>query len=285
MDGVVFQANGLAPLGETMSIRVLTTEEHIRVVERLVKVADISGVKWHAAGPEYTSLMACFLLHQLSAAEALLSLQSLCGSVWFPAAVGYTIVRPMFEINITAHYITKDPANRSRQYVDFGPVLTKRSMDACSKHRSSPDARWREAMGLEWQHHWASREAEINSKYQAVRSKFETVTKNDRRISCQNWSGRSLRQMAIEVDHEEAYDMFYAELSSFTHADVHLADGYLRIKPDGLSWTQRPNEFDVANVFRHAASFLTCFLELFGEQFRAWSTSDVEVCWNIGRTV
>jgi hypothetical protein len=85
--------------------------------------------------------------------------------------------------------------------------------------------------------------------------------------------------MASEVDHIEAYDVFYSELSLFTHADVRLADRYLQHRPDGPIWSQKANEFDVGNVFRHAASFLTCNLELFGNQFNIWTEAEVSDCW------
>lgn len=97
----------------------------------------------------------------------------------------------------------------------------------------------------------------------------------------QNWTGKTFRQMAADVDHIEAYDLFYAELSSFTHADVHLADRYLQNSPDGPTWSQRANEGDVGNVFRHAASFLTCFFELFSAQFGTWTEAEVRGCWKL----
>jgi hypothetical protein len=96
-----------------------------------------------------------------------------------------------------------------------------------------------------------------------------------------NWSGKTVRQMAAEVDHIEAYDIFYAELSSFTHVDVRLADRFLQRRPDGLVWSQRAGEGDVGNVFRHAASFLTCYLELFGRQFKTWPEAEVQKCWHM----
>jgi hypothetical protein len=36
---------------------------------------------------------------------------------------------------------------------------------------------------------------------------------------------------------------------------------------------------DLGNVFRYAASFLTCYLDLFGRQFKTWSQVEVEECW------
>ena len=87
--------------------------------------------------------------------------------------------------------------------------------------------------------------------------------------------------MAQEVDHLEAYDIFYSELSSFAHLDVHSADRFLKCPPNGPVWSQRANEYDVGNVFRHAASFLTCYLGLFGREFQMFSEVEVKNCWNV----
>jgi hypothetical protein len=98
-----------------------------------------------------------------------------------------------------------------------------------------------------------------------------------------NWSGKSLRQMAVDVHHEEAYDIFYADLSSFAHADVRLADRFLRTTGPELAWSQRASDVDVGFVFRYAAIFLTCFLELFGQQFGLWEESQIEECWRFDK--
>ncbi len=265
-----------------MPIKWFTVEQHQQVVENLVALArSVDGMRYHSAGPEYTSLMVCFLLHNLSVAKALLSLRDSFGNEWFPCTAGYVIVRSMFETEVTAHYISKSPRDRSRRYIDFGHILSKREMDICRKHRESRSPQWREVMNLMWDNVWASKENEIHSKYSAVRSTFETVTKKGGKRELHNWSGKTFRQMAVEVDHEEAYDVFYAELSSFTHVDVRLADRFLRIHPNGLSWSLRSSESDVGNVFRYAASFLTCFLELLAEQFSVWKKEDVRKCWDV----
>ncbi len=87
--------------------------------------------------------------------------------------------------------------------------------------------------------------------------------------------------MAKEVNHAEAYDIFYAELSSFAHINIRLADRFLQTREDGLIWSQRASEFDFGNVFRHAATFLTCYLELFAEQFGTWEKNEVQNCWEL----
>jgi hypothetical protein len=266
-----------------MAVKLLTVEQHQEVLKRLFELGkQRSGrIPVHAAGDEYTSLMICFLLHSASAAESILRLSASFGDEWFPVTVGYSIVRPMFEIDVTAHYITKSPAERARQYIEFDAVLNKRKMDACAKHRKSGNVSWREGMELEWQHYWASREADVCKKFEAVASRF-TRQQNPRKGELfDSWSGKSIRKMAEEVDHLESYDVFYSELSSFTHGNVHLADRFLHRQADGPVWSRRSNEFDVGNVFRHAAGFLTCYMQLFGQQFKTWSDAEVEACWEM----
>jgi hypothetical protein len=265
-----------------MSIKFLTVEEHRQVVKKLVSIAkNFHGVHDHKAGFEYTSLMVCFLLHNIASADVLLRLWESLSKIWFPVTVGYNIVRSMFESDVTAHYISRDPTLRAHKYISFGSVLNKREMDAYFKHRKSKDPQWREVMELYWQKHWSLKESEINAKYHEVITEFENKDKNRKRVRFKNWSGKTIKDMAIEVDHEEAYDIFYSELSSFTHVDVHLADKFLHIGDKGFSWSMRASESDVSNVFRHAAQFLTCFLELFGEQFDLWNKNDVQKAWNL----
>ena len=87
--------------------------------------------------------------------------------------------------------------------------------------------------------------------------------------------------MAKEVDHTEAYDTFYADLSSFTHVNVEMANRLLRLGDGKATWTQRASEFDVGSVFRYPAIFLSCFLEFFGQEMRAWEREAVTACWDI----
>ena len=262
----------------------LTVKQHQEVLRRLLGLAKgrPGEIPIHSAGLGYSSLMICFLLHNLSAAETLLRILESFGDAWFPVTVGYAMARTMFEADVTAHHISQMPAERARQYIEFGALLKKRQMDACLEHCQSKDPQWREAMELVWQHHWAPRQADVLSKFDAVVSQFRRVNKSGKEIVFQNWSGKTVRQMAAEVDHLEAYDTFYAELSSFTHVDVRLADRFLHNRPDGPLWSQRAEEGDVGNVFRYAASFLTCYLELFGRQFKTGSEGEVQKCWQVG---
>jgi hypothetical protein len=260
---------------------LLTAEQHRDILQRLLDLARqrSSTVPTHTAGFEYSSLMACLLLHNMSVADVLLRMFDSLGKTWFPVTIGYTIARTMFEADVTAHYITKDRAIRASQYIDFGTVLNKRQMEACREHRNSKDPGWREAMSFFWKEHWAKRERDLINKFTSVAPQFTRTDKKGKKTLFQNWSGKSLRQMAVEVDHVEAYDIFYAELSSFTHVDVHLADRFLQHRQNGFVWSQRANEFDVGKVFRHAVSFLMCYMTLFATEFKQWTETEVEDCW------
>jgi hypothetical protein len=172
------------------------------------------------------------------------------------------------------HYITLEPTIRAQRYIEYGHVIEKQQMEAWGKHRNSQKPDWHEAMNVAWDNEWAQREADINSRFNLVRSKFEKNHKLFR-----NWSGKSIRDMAIAVDHAEAYDIFYADLSSFTHADVRLADRFLRLNSNGISWSSQAHPLDIGGVFRYADIFLSCFLSLLGKEFNLWTQFDVIKCW------
>jgi hypothetical protein len=120
------------------------------------------------------------------------------------------------------------------------------------------------------------RQVDVNAKFDEVKSLF---SRPDGKMFA-TWSGQSLRALAKDVDHEEAYDTFYSHMSSFVHVDVRSANRFLRLTPDGPSWTQRASWHDVGEVLHEGASFLSCMLKLFGEQFDAWTATAVDECWN-----
>jgi hypothetical protein len=261
---------------------MLTVDEHRHVLAKLVAQArKLEQVQLQST--PYTNLMVSFLLHEIASAEALLALHRATGDTWFPVTSAQPIARTLFEVDVNAHYISQEPTARSLQYIEFGHVVAKRQMDACAKHRNSPTDSWRSGMELEWNHRWSPIEETVNSKYEQVRSKFEAFSANGKVIRFRTWSGKPLRQLAVEVNHEESYDVFYSDLSSFAHADVKLADRFVICSGDGVTLSNRARESAIGAVWRYAAIFLTCFLELFGRELRLWNADEVERCWDITR--
>lgn len=257
-------------------MKYLTFDEHREVVKRLVALPKgFKGCRDHVAGIEYTSLMVCFLMHTVEAAESLLALHERFGDEWFPATTGYLIARSLFEVDVHAHYISIDPAVRSRRYIAFEHVIRKNTLEAIERHRASAHLSWREGMQLMYTMEYAPRKAQIEADYDQVRTQFEN--QNGKRSS--NWAGKTIKAMAVEVDHVEAYDIFYADLSAFTHVNVMRANRCLKLKNDGPMWSMRASEFDVGNVFRYTAIFMSCFLEHIGKQFGLWGKEEVHSCW------
>jgi len=257
-------------------MKFLTVEEHREVVVRLVSLAEtMKELSCHSAGWTYTAVMAGLFGHSVVSAQSVLRLGHAFPEGWYPASVGMNIARSMFEVDITAHYITNDPEKRAEQYVKFGSILRKRGMDACLRYRNSTDTSWKTTMAMEYEHHWRHIECDVNVDYAHV---CASGIKSDYR----SWSGKSIKQMAREVDHLEAYDIFYADLSAIAHVSVPLITDFLQKGIDGVrTITTRSSEGNVGNVYRYTATFFTCLLELFGKQFAVWSDEDVSQCWEV----
>lgn len=259
----------------------LTEEQHLEVLQRFIALArSAKTTPVHAAGLPYTSLMICFLMHHLASSESLITLFKSTGSEWFPRTVGFAIVRPMFEIDVTSHYISQQPEERSQKYIGFHKVLDFNHMSAVKKHRNSAKPSWSESMNFIWQHEYAPREIKIVQDFEQARPTYQSPLPNRPARVFHNWSGLTLKEMARAVDHLEAYDVFYSDLSSYAHADVHLVDSFLKVDGRDTAWSMRAHEGDFAFVVRYAISFLECFLTLFGTQFDSWQPSDLASCWN-----
>jgi hypothetical protein len=185
----------------------------------------------------------------------------------------------MFEIDVTAHFISQQPIERAQRFIDFHDVLRYNHMLAVKQHRSSSKPSWNESLNFLWEQEYAENESQIVENFERVKMSFMQEGQNRKTKAIRNWSGLTLKEMARAVDHVEAYDVFYSDLSSYTHADVHLADSFLKIGDSDRSWSMKAHEGDFAFVVQYALSFFECFLTLFGSQFNTWKPSDVSACW------
>ena len=248
--------------------------------ERLTRLLYLSRrvqnkFKVHLAGLEYTSVMVSFLLEETSSAETLLRLSKSSANDWFPINIGYMIARSMFEIDVNAHYITKDKINLSHQYLEYVHVLRKKELDAINKYKDTDRKSWREFLQLWYQHYLESRTEDINVNFDEVKIDFEE--KSGRVF--QNWSGKSIREMAKEVDHELEYDISYSRLSSFIIADPRSTVQFLKKESSGQIITPRSEDYEEGFIFSNSATFLDCFLRLFGNEFNLWTEEEVDACW------
>jgi len=258
--------------------------QHIELVDRLLTLARkkfLAGelLKFHPEGTEYTSLMVCFFLHIASGVDTIMRLYKL-NSTWFPTTNAFVILRSVFEADVTAHYISKQPKERAVSFVKYGRILKKKRLDTLLKHNQTKDETWNQIISAELKEYYIPNQAKIEGKYREVKGSFEFVTKEGKVRPYCNWANKTLRDMAKEVDHEIEYDIFYTYLSSFTHVDIQLADRFLKSDNNGLFWTCRADEVSVAFVFSYAATFFSCFLALMGRQFQVEIEDDLARCWN-----
>jgi hypothetical protein len=260
---------------------LLTTDQHQNVLLNLHRLGrdQVSELPFHSAGPEYTSLMIGFLLQNLQCAGTLLRLVDTFTNEHYPVDIGFTIAGKMFETDVTAHYVSQYPIERTRDYLAYSDVLVKQRMDAYARHCKGkhPES----VLSLGWKNYWAKHQRDVNRKFLAVADRFRLTDRDGRRADFSNWSGLTLQEMAATVQHNETFDIFMAELAAVKHVDISLADRFLQPLPDGQVWFQSADDLEVCNVFRHAATFFTCFLKLFGQQLNTWTADEVQGCWEV----
>lgn len=267
-----------------MPLKYLTVEQHVELTSRLVELArkkflEERKIKTHEAGITYTSLMACFLLHILFSIETILQLYRISPK-WFPVTNAYIILRSVFEANILAHYISKDPQKRAISFIEYGRIIKKKRFESLMRHKDTRREPWHTFINETLNHEYYPNRTKIEKDFNDVREKFEFIDKKGKKKLFSNFANKSIREMAKEVDHEIEYDLFYADLSNFAHSNVKLADVFLSTKEGDPIWTTRSKELDIAFVFRYAATFLSCFLSLFGRQFGVDIDKDIQDLWN-----
>jgi hypothetical protein len=259
----------------------LTVEQCQESLVRLLALSRrASNREWaHQSSFAYHSLMVCFLLQEMSSAESILRLAKSFGHEWFPINIGYMIIRSMFEVEITARYISKEPNARSKKYIDFSNVLRKQEVDAIIKHKDTDRSEWRPSLQLQYKHIWEKQVDDINKNFDKVRSEFEEKSKRGRTHSFQNWSGKSIKEMARDVNQELEYEIEYSKLSSFVHADIRLAGRFLKAKGAEPYWSLKNEEIAVGLVFDRSASYFASFLRFIGNEFKLWTDKDIDSCW------
>lgn len=252
-----------------------------KTLECLIKLAkNEKAVNIHPTGVEYTAIMSSFLIHMISAADSLLKLGQSHGDEWFPVTVGNTIVRPMFEVDVNARYITKNPKENALKFVEFDRVIEYKYMNAIKKQLKSESKVWSNGLQIAYNKNWKKKNDEIENNFKEVESKFTKTSKKGKKELQYNWSGISIREMSGVVDLEEMYVIFYSYLSNFTHGNVTLIRSILKINSETIESSMRPNTKEVESVFNYAVIFLASFLELYGEEFNSWSISDIDNCRN-----
>lgn len=253
-------------------------DKNVEVLQNLLKLSKSEKeVRMHKSGIEYTAIMNSFLLLMISASESLITLYLSFSKDWFPAIVGFNIVRQMFEIDLTGRYINLEPQKHAQLYVEYDRVIEYKKMNCIYRNLESENPLWRNLLNTIWSS-WNKDKDKIEKNFNDVKHKFGRYNNKNKWILFQNWSGKNISEMAKEVDRKEMYDLFYTTLSNYTHSNAMTLRSTIIVERDKIKSTMQTKKEDIGYVFEYAIIFFTSFLELFGEDFKVWNTSEINEC-------
>jgi hypothetical protein len=231
----------------------------------------------HYAGLEYISLMVSFLLHFCSTIDAMLSLWKLNPNI-FPVSNALVLTRCLFEVNVTALYISDLPKERAISFIEYHNILRMQAFHRLSKHKDSDKAQLSSYITAILQQEYIPDQKTIEQEYARVKAQFEFTDRNGKLRPFSNWANKSLKEIAQAVNHEIEYDLFYPELSEFTHSTVHLADLFLKSKHWPPQWSTHADEDNIDLVFAYASEFFSCFLSRFAQEFKLNLQKEIDSC-------
>ena len=125
--------------------------------------------------------------------------------------------RSMFEAAVSAMWLASDLEPRSRLFFEHTQVVTKKFQDALAR---SP------LVTPELLEQLDAQRASVNAN--------ATAAIRRRGGRSQHWSGRTIRQMAVELKFGHQYDFVYGLVSEIEHSSVVGAGFYLTPAPDGI---------------------------------------------------
>jgi hypothetical protein len=271
-------------------MKPLTIEQHQQILERLLalvkrpKQNDFKNIT-HEQKLYYVILIG-FLKNSISITETLLNILKSCNNLEdFPVFVGYILTRPLFEMNVNARYIAKNPEKYTKQYINYLNIIQYKRLTKIEKHQNSNKDDWKEEIAsIISEYAKSNKIEEITNKFIENQLEFSSLDKEGKRKTFSNWSGKSLYQMANDevVDCKEPYDILYSELSSLTHVDVSILTKFVKKSETGNIYVNlKAKEIDVNKVLRYAIMFFTDFLKIFGQELNTWGKKEVDECWEV----
>jgi hypothetical protein len=265
-----------------MTIAESTLPPSVVIASRLINLARTHFVQnanlpSHPAGLEYVSLMMSFLLHFCSTIDALIALYK-SNPTTFPVSSALVLTRCLFEVNVTALYISDEPEKRALSFIEYHNILRMQAFTRLTKLKSANNSQWSTYISTAIEQEYAPNQRTIEAEYARVKPQFEFIDKNGKLRPFSNWANKSLKDIARLVNHEIEYDLFYAELSEFTHSTVHLADLFLKSSHWPPRWSTHADEDNIDIVFAYASEFFSCFLSRMSKEFHLDIQEQIDSC-------
>lgn len=171
----------------------------------------------------------------------------LCGNGSGPA--GMKISRGMFESSTVAEYLRRNP-KEAEDYVDFGHVLFWRRQQWLEKN--APE---------ELQRIHKAKIKAVSDAYDRVKAKF---TNANGRVRNQ-WSVKSIGQMAEEIGRRDQYELPYSLGSSMHHVNAEGMLAYIELSNDKMVLDAPPSEAWVTEALIAAHTYFLMSLGTLNE--------------------
>lgn len=175
--------------------------------QSFVQGYEVNVLEWvrertdNEAGPDWYLGEASSVLNGLMARQATLTLQTAYNPPIWNEHIAPLILRTMIDAVISFRWILKDPKQRSQEYIGYGLGQAKLMIAHFEKKLGvSPDDSIAKSM-------MTFKDAWIQSQ------RWMPFVE----VNLGSWSGKSVRQMAIEADDEDLYNFSFTPFSSCVH--------------------------------------------------------------------
>ncbi len=171
------------------------------------------------------------------------------------------LLRSLFEMTVNLMYISKDPLERARLFVEYDFVQRQQLHEKFSRKKADPSyARILAAATLDTVE-------ELENNYKRVKKNYPNK---------RSWSGKSLADMAKDVSFEWQYDYIYWVLSHLVHPNPKAIDKYMRMEEGSIVIANASSKEDIERVWVSACGFLLLFFDRFNVAFSIGCEQGVE---------
>jgi len=178
--------------------------------------------------------------HFTRAIHLLESIKILCRERY--ATESLAILRSLFNLYINIKWLNL--TNEWERYADFEYLYKRNLVDVLKKHKQMEGDK--------------EKDKDLNEKCNKVINKYELNIKNYRNLS--EWSGKSIRKMAEDVQEQWEYDIIYQHLSSIEHTSPSSVKSYLNKSESGATIIKHgPKE---ENIFLALFTAISYFIEV-----------------------
>jgi hypothetical protein len=148
------------------------------------------------------------------------------------------LLRTMLEAAITLGYISKDPNLRVDRFVEYEYIAQYRLLKVMDKHYPTTHI--------------------SNERRQTI---YEDYTSNKHKFRREDqWSDKSIGQMAEEVGMTFWYDVVYKSGSSYVHSNITATRGFMIDSPDELLLAVGPQIFNATDIVSQASEITRIIL-------------------------